>query len=236
MTFTTVTYWRGDTECTVPAQPTGNPHLFLAPFLDAFGEVCDGWYLLHQPTGRACGITTLSCDQLRRIAGVLARNGLDYSSPQLERYNSDDTYRDAYRAALREVEGVEPSPEVAPTTRESGIPRQALPFIAGRLEHYDKSGTAVSKSRRDTRDPERQLLLECMANAYATAYLLAALHRCDPDMADQVAASLADDWESDDTMAETVYGWRRELTAGKPLTLRGVPTPMPDELLSEVPR
>jgi hypothetical protein len=242
MTFTTVTYWLNGTEHTVPAWPTDNPHLVIVPYLDSFGCVVDGWYLLHKPTGMRCG-TDRSCYELRRIASILARDGLDYSSSDRAHYNSEThEYRAAYVAAVREVEGVEPSPEDEPTTRASGfkpggIPRQALPLIADSLEHfqeaYNKSVIEPVTSPDGTPNLEWRIQVDRQTYTYAVAYLLAVLHRCDSYMADQVAASLADDWAEVD-LVETVYEWRRELAAGKPLTLHGVPTPVSGELLSEV--
>lgn len=232
--FESVTYWHDDTQYTLPAEPTEHPQLYIAPTVRD-RQVQDGWFLLHRPTGRCVG-TSRPCGELRQIAGILVCGGLDWTSSDRAHYG-DGTYGDAWMGAVREVEAVYPSPEVAPTTG-NGIPRQALPLIESRLARVEwaanKSTSELIKLPDGSRNPQWRFLVDHLTSNYAIVYLLAALHRHDPYVADQVAASLADTWEAGETIEEWVSQWRDDLVAGRPLTLHGVPTPTPTDLLTPV--
>jgi len=217
----------------VPGILTGNEHLAITPNFNGLGQV-NGWVLRHVPTGRALsGYPCESSEGLDRVAARIAH--LDWSA---DAHPYGPEYLAAYSDALQEQEGVEPSPAEqphrVPFLGGKGLARQALPLMADVLDWwqhlYDQQQTTPVDLPDGT--PNREWTHQMMRGVelYGIAYLLGALHRYDEYAADQIAAALSDAWESGDSMGEWVWQWRRELAAGKPPTLPGVPTPAPTEL------
>lgn len=227
----------------VPAETTDNPHLVIAPAVDGRGLLCDDWRLLHLPTGMSLPTPLMSgVVDLRLIASAVA--DLDWSSPDPKHYASEDG-RDLgqkYRDAMRKAELAEP-PAVDPEDRKSGdIPHEALPMVSMFLDSYQRCHDRTSNEDHPryvpfelpdgTTNPEWGALIIRMCDAFTNSYVLAALHRTDPEVADSVASTLADWLESGET-GEWVWQWRQEIAAGKPPTLPGVPTPISGELFAE---
>lgn len=64
-------------------------------------------------------------------------------------------------------------------------------------------------------------------STWTNVYLWEALRRTDPDLADRVAADIADACDAGDSFGEWAWQWQTELAAGQPLTLPAMPV---DEL------
>lgn len=86
---------------------------------------------------------------------------------------------------------------------------------------WDKeSGMPTHESNPQARAAE--IALSC--EGYAEIYLLAVLRAVDPRVADIAARSLIANLDAGDTLGEWVSQWHEELTSGKSLTLRGIPS------------
>src|ERR1051326_6585984 len=66
-------------------------------------------------------------------------------------------------------------------------------------------------------------------DVFGMAYLLAALRRVAPDVADHATAFLAEQGAVGDSIGELVCQWQDELRKGEPLRLPAVPSPEPGD-------
>jgi hypothetical protein len=83
-----------------PAEATDNPHLAIVPARTRGVRRWEwwGWFVLHVPTGKA--VPLLSSAQIEVVRDMARRvAGLDWSSPDVERYKSSKYYWDACRTA-----------------------------------------------------------------------------------------------------------------------------------------
>lgn len=238
---------RGGESCPVAVlgEPTANPHLVVIPGVAHGLSWTGSFVLLHVPTGRS--VSTGDAVVLRDLAERLS--GLDWSF-------TDDPPADlraAVYAAVRAAAMTEPSGQEFPAhdawgrgEAGGGLPRLAQPLIAEFLDDYQSAHNRTvgpdaiplrvpDPDNPDGRpNPDWDHAIMAKVHDYGLAYLLAALHRIDPEVADSAAAALADAWDDGDGLGEWVYQWRQELAAGRPLTLPGIPGD-PGEILGRTP-
>lgn len=227
-------------------ETTANEHLSITPGFDEHG-FSGGYVLTHVPSGRAV-CAARAVDELREIAAKVAH--LDWSSADPETLVAE--VGEQTRAAIREVRfTAPPGTEVpahdawGPDGKGKGLKRLALPMIADFLASFQDAwnrqwgkngatpevpfylpGSETPENPRGVPNPEHHYLTVRLVQDYGLAYLLAALHRIDPEVADSAAAALADAWDSGDSLGEWAHQWATELAEGKPLTLYGIPSPV----------
>lgn len=227
----------------VLAEPTNSPDLAIAPTLgpeQLAVRWTGGFDIVHVPTGLALPGRWLSLYQLRMTVERIAH--LDWSSADPTTYKQGD-YATQVHAAIRQVELIEPEP--IPEDDPSRIPEAATPLISYLLRSYARLEAALwpaSSAKVDPpvkpinpTDPRWPLAVKANVDRYGLIYCLAALQRVDPAAANSVAAMLARAWESGDALAEWTWQWRKELDAGEPLTLHGVPSPEPKGVFADAP-
>lgn len=236
---------RGGRTVEVHAEPTSNEHLAITPNLDENGYT-GGFALTHVPSGR--WLCAGGPEELREIAAKVAH--LDWSSADTETLVAE--VGEQTRAAIRAVRFTDPpGTEVpahnawGPGGKGKGLKRLALPMLADFLADFQYAwnrqwgrngaapevpfylpGSETPEKPRGVPNPEHHYLTVRLVQDYGLAYLLAALHRIDPEVADSAAAALADAWDSGDSLGEWAYQWATELAEGKPLTLYGIPGPV----------
>ena len=113
----------------------------------------------------------------------------------------------------------------------------ALSTIAESLDQYlDRDMSAILALGNQARaalpedlgqEVDAHLLIgwsSAAAATYGVAYLLAVLHRIDPDAADVAARNLVAEWDAGDAMGERACEWRDALAKGEPLALLDFPS------------
>lgn len=234
---------------TVTGEPTANEHLAITPGLSEDGY-SGSFVLTHAQTGRS--VCAGHPDELRDIAGRVAH--LDWSSADVTALAA--AVGEETRAAIRAVRFTDPPGTELPAHdawgpdgKGKGLKRLALPMIADFLASFQDAwnrqwgrnsaapevpfylpGSETPEKPRGVLNPEHHYLTVRLVQDYGLAYLLAALHRTDPEVADSAAAALADAWDAGDSLGEWAYQWAEELADGKPLTLYGIPDPADDIL------
>lgn len=224
------------TDRTLPVQgePTAVPELFITPTRRRTGAYSGMFTLTHAPTGRS--VTSGQPSRLRQIAEKLV--GSDWS------FTDADSIPPATKAAalqeIRSADMTEPDSVELPahpswTSEGEGIKRAALPLAADMLAAFQWSWNKTMGSTsipawlpaegndRGVRNPEWDYHLHRQVDTYGLAYLLLALHRTDPEVADSAAADLADAWEAGDSLGEWAYEWAAALGRGEVPEVHGVP-------------
>jgi hypothetical protein len=97
------------------------------------------------------------------------------------------------------------------------IPRTADGLLALLMDQFQNSWNAAMDFTRPDKDITQHHAR--LVDLYGQIHLLAALRETAPEQADKVAASLADMWDSGDSLGEWVHQWRTELKTGRPLTM-----------------
>lgn len=228
----------------VLGEATANPHLIIAPCANADGALTGRFSLIHAPTGLA--VRTGDVSNLRALADKISHLG--WGTVERDTIANNPDMRQTVADAIRSVEmAVEPTGTELPAHDTwgpngggKGLPRQAVPLLRYLLDAAQRTfdrETRVplnipnpDKPGETKSNPEWFSMIEHRVDLYGLAYLLAALHRVDPEVSESAAASLADAWEYGDSIGEWVWQWREELDEGKPLTLYGIPAPVGDLL------
>lgn len=199
-------------------EPTQNPHLVIRPTRTEDGRYTGSWALVHLPTGKTVVGQRSGPQDWREVATRIAH--LDWATDDLTVLAG---HRATVWAALKAVAQTEPTAAEQPTTEEWGVrlPRAATPMLAMFLDEYQKHGDNLAPGMSDE---EFRRSAQWQVNLFTYFYLLAALQRLDPEIAESAAAQLADQWAAGEDMGELMGQWRQELEAGQPLTLPGIPT------------
>ncbi|MGI6797794.1 hypothetical protein [Gordonia sihwensis] len=250
MALTTVRIaFPGDVFQTVTAETTTNPNIVIAPAVRM--SAADGSIaldhdarpnLVHVPTGRTIFSTRSLGIPLAKAVEILSRHG-DWSQPApLTPEAQKACWQQLYAAADRDGW---PWPDWAGDQAQP-----ALSVIGGHLEEAIKQIDTFSPEVRqrhanyidsvtdidDAKEKIKTLLVMQTSREYTTTYglvyTLAVLHRINTTAADSVARELVAQWEYGDTLGERMWQWRNELENGTPLTLRGYPEAVAEELTS----
>ncbi len=194
-----------------------------------------GVKLVHTPTGR--GITSDAWLDLRVLAPALESLPLDWDD--LDGWTDEQKalpYAEARRlAASNSDDNGWPWPEWAGDEAMPALSMLAdsLDSAVGSYDRFSKISDLGKQARDILADSDLSKNIDAhlmhghssaTVNEYGLAYLLAVLHRVDPEAADRAARDLAAAWDAGDSMSEWVYQWRDELAQGRPLTLHGFPT------------
>lgn len=219
---------------TVSALPTGVDGLVITPAisLNPDGTMADfsGYStLIHAATGRS--IHHGSSYELRRIAAKLAEFDWTFTDP--DHFSGPDNAETLAKIkviirAEQTEQGDGSRIHLMGDSEEMATARGTAPAHTLLREHIDHWLTATKDSPRypdDANKAEVKTWYDHIAwtvEAYGVIYLLAALRKVAPDVADAAARNLFSAWDSGE-LGEWVYQWGDELTAGKPLTLYGIP-------------
>jgi len=104
----------------------------------------------------------------------------------------------------------------------------ALTLLREDLEWWPKHRKAIDEADFFNTNKEAwQSALACSVQSYSVTYLLAVLMRVDPQAADVAARQLTRELDAGDQLGEWMFQWARELDAGEPLTLHGIPAADP---------
>lgn len=223
------------TVMTVTALPTGVDGLVICPAvgLDAAGETAyfsGRCTLTHAPTGRS--IMHGDDHHLRTVAKDLG--GFDWTFTEVDHF-TDAAYADTL-AQIREViqkaqmgnSAYSRPIRLMGDSDEMAIARASKPAHTLLREHLDwwikhnENGPRWPKD--DNPDGIRAYHdhVSVSVEGYSVVYLLAALNKFSPVVADVAARNLMLAWDSGE-LGEWMYQWGQELTAGQPLTLHGIP-------------
>jgi hypothetical protein len=104
-------------------------------------------------------------------------------------------------------------------TENSQIPRRAETLLRMLMDDFQRlwDMTMAHPSKLD--GAERTYVIGRQVELFGQVYLLASLRKLDTHVANAVAAELADQWDTGDSLGEWMYQWRKELDAGRPLSL-----------------
>jgi hypothetical protein len=216
---------------TVQGVPTSNPHLAITPAVGGDDGYTGVWLLVHIPTGIAVHSAYMGGPAaLRRIADRVSH--LDWSSPDRGAHGDK---ANAVRLAIRADELTEPTAAEAPTDAYgSDIPRAAEPLIRMFIDQFQAACERMFGADKPKLTDEQWAWTSIrQVDTFGLAYLLAAIRKLDPEIADSAAAHLADAWGAGDSLGEWMWQWQQELNAGKPLTLRGIPSPINGPLFED---
>lgn len=227
----------------VLGEATANEHLVITPAVDSERRWSGLFVLLHVPTGRSVRVR-VDVAELRDIAERVSALDWSFTDPAAIPPGVVEATRAAIRAAgLTEPSGAEiPAHDDAwgPGGKGGGLPRLAVPMLRTFLNDFHEAAARTSgrgdgalpmrvpdpvdPSRPEVLNPEWSHAVDRKCDFYGLAYLLAALHRINPEIADSAAASLADAWDAGEELNEWAHQWRRDLAADRPLLLPGIPT------------
>lgn len=98
----------------------------------------------------------------------------------------------------------------------------------GWLAKADPIWEVLNRHRLVEVNPHYLIATQRLCDTFGTAYLLAALRRVAPQVADHASAFLAGEWATGEH-GEWVGQWRHEIEEGRPLRLPAVPSPEPAE-------
>lgn len=239
--FTTVIL--SDRDIVVTVERTDCPHLGIGPVISKDG-ITDAICLLHLPTGtylpQTLEMVLGGGETLRKLAAEVA--GLDWDFIDL--HGCPKATVEGYLAARRALEtasgerifqeypqgwGAGPDP----------IPGDAAAMVAWLLDGWqateDQMFNADNPDKLESSLPDGSpnpwwaMLSTRKVDVFGLAYLLAALQRVSPAVADHAAAFLAGQWAAGDSLGEWVWQWRHEIEQGEPLKLPAVPSPEPPD-------
>lgn len=220
-----------------PVEVTGDQvteHFAITPALTGDDDdpmFTGGACLTHIPTGRAI---TYSYSGLRGKAERLESLSIDWSAISAEnRISKEDAPK--VLAALNGPDDGEgwPWPEWAGDESTPALTALAQSLDRALERDYWDRANALAKEAAPHLDEELAKKLDAYVTSaasvvavseYGLTYLLAVLHRVDPDAADRAARDLVGAWDAGDTMGEWQWQWRDELGKGQPLTLHGFPS------------
>ncbi|MFI6959673.1 hypothetical protein ACIBJI_40180 [Nocardia sp. NPDC050408] len=239
MALTTITIYL--TEGHLPVHITGDQvteHFAITPAVkvrpDGSVTFTDhGRRLTHIPTGRM--VTASGFLDLRRFAEELEKLPIDWAQLQSARSLTKEQMRQV-KAVQRDLNSQDDSSW--PWPKWAGDQSQAaLSLLAARLDdavtymqRYDLIRSLTAEV--GAVDPELGRKVDAHMtgafignhiHSYGVIYLLAVLHRIDPDAGDRAARALVGAWEDGGALDEWIYEWRRELGDGQPLTLHEFP-------------
>ncbi len=240
--LTTITLRQVDGhEVSVTAEATASPHFAIAPEI---GIGPDGDQLLtgrlnlcHIPSGTVV-VREQSGLDFHAVIPILQRYGDWSSKPDFAPEQVADLRRELFAVVAQQNEEW-PWPKWA---GDASTP--ALSLLASQLDEAlngDQrrearraiaSHIADSELARKVESEFAWAAAESTTGTYGVIYLLAVLHRINPEAADRAARDLASAWEAGDSLGEWEYQWREELGHGNPLSLRGFPA---DELQALIP-
>lgn len=217
----------------VPAQATECPQLVITP---AVTHHADGALrfrgtlaLTHTPTGRRLVHSTYVTG-LEKLAAAL--KGFDWSFDDADHFTKPENADMV--AAVRDVvrtwqlDGGYSGPvSLWGDDEDKKAARNAAPALAllrEDLEWWPKHHKSIHESDLINTNKEAwQAALACSVQSYSVTYLLAVLMRVDPQAADVAARQLTRELDAGDQLGEWMFQWARELDAGEPLTLHGIP-------------
>lgn len=190
--------------------------------------------LTHAPTGRSAANGS-SVERLRGLASKLAPFQWDFTDPM--RFRDGHAHvdeRDRILAVIRDWEMAEDSGGPIAFSGDSDEmieARKSAPAETLLREHMDGFFTNERHRLENIKwdADNKSLFMASVAyscEAYGVIYLLAVLRSIDPAVADAAARDLVGAWECGE-FGELVYQWGEELTAGKALTLHGIPSANP---------
>lgn len=223
---------------TVPGQKTPCTHLVITPTVGKHSaggplELLGGLSLTHTLTGRSIANRQYAAP-LTELAERLSHFNWDFTDPDHFTKPENATEYEAVQTAWREwsmADAPGPTyyygePEDMQARREAD---PAGTMLGEQIEWWMKhskalmdntSGMPTYESNPEARRAEVALSCE----GYSHIYLLAVLRAIDPKVADIAAQSLVGDLDAGDGLGEWIWQWHEELTAGKPLTLSGIPS------------
>lgn len=243
--FTTVTL--AGTGVTVTAEKTACPHLVIAPGITRDG-LTGQLALVHVGTGRSLppplmgdkadlhAITEKVADLPWDFTDVDAITADDEPAKQLREQLRDEYY--AARRAVKFADG-ERILQAYPDGWQDDpqrIPGTADAMVKWLLDAYQATddrimGDGPGKIPLDlpdgTPNPAWTNAVMRKVDLFGMAYLLAALRRVVPEVADHATAFLAAQWDGGDSLGEWVWEWRQQVEKGEPLRLPAVPSPEP---------
>lgn len=191
------------------------------------GRTC----LTHTPTGLA-----ISHDQYgqRERAARLEAAQIDWALVSAENRISEED-RPAVLAALEEPDDDNgwPWPEWAGDESTPALTTLAKSLDRALDEDYWERARALREEAAEHLPDALSRKIDAYLTSassivavseYALVYLLAVLHRVDPEAADRAARDLVTAWDAGDSMGEWMWQWRDELGKGQALTLHGFPS------------
>lgn len=221
---------------TAQAQTTSCPFLVITPGVDAEGGFAGGFSLTHTLTGLRVGDYQENPRDLAVLAERLGELDWDFDDPEHFKRSENTDRLKAVQAAYWEWEKSHAyqgpihymmDPDDVKAAREND---PAGTMLAEHIDVWVKHAKALRDSECKTipsfaENPEaRAAHLARSCEAYGLIYLLAVVRAIDPSVADIAARDLVAQYDAGDTMGEWVYQWSEELAAGRPLTLRGIPS------------
>jgi hypothetical protein len=226
-----------DGPVTVTGERTDCPYLAIAPGFAKDG-VSGLLVLTHIPTGRRLPVLPIEKERLRKLAAAVAHLDWDFTDPA----GFTAETRDGFLKARREIEGAEGEEIFTEYPKNWGRGEDALPGDADAMVKWLLDGWQATHDQMHNRDHPRKISMDGpdgkpnwewiagsirQVDVFGMAYLLAALRRVAPDVADHATAFLAEQWAAGDSIGEWVWQWQDELRKGEPLRLPAVPSPEP---------
>lgn len=233
-----VTMNLADGPVTVTGERTECPFLAITPAFTKDG-VSDALVLTHVPSGRRLPVLPLEKARLRKLAAAVAH--LDWDFTELAGFTAET--RDGFLAARRKIESGEGEEIFAEYPkgwgRDGEIPGDAASMVRWLLDGWQATHDHMHSKDHPNKipmdGPDGKPNWEWIAGSlrqvdlFGLAYVLAALQRVNPTVADHVTAFLAEQWAAGDSLGEWVWQWRHEIEEGRPLKLPAVPSPEPAE-------
>lgn len=234
--FTTVVL--AGTGVTMTAEKTASPYLVITPVI-ANNGITEHLMLTHVPTGQSLpGLQFGDSAKLRELAENVAHLDWDFTIAADFPAETRSGYIEARRAiefaqgeqiARSYPEGWEDNPRRIPGTADAMV-RWLLDSFRAIDDHMGGKGPDRIPSDVDGKvNPAFIQASREKVDLFGLAYLLAALRRVAPEVADHATAFLAEQWDYGDSLGEFVWEWHQELEAGEPLKLPAVPSPEPAE-------
>lgn len=217
----------------VPAQATECPQLVITPAVsyreDGTLRFRGALALTHTRTGHRLVHSTYA-PGLEKLAAELKE--LDWSFDDRNHFSKPENadMAAAARDIIRtwQIDGGYSGPvSLWGDDEEAKAARNAAPALAllrEDLEWWPKHRRAIQEGDLfNTNKDAWQAALACSVQTYSVTYLLAVLMRVDPQAADVAARQLTRELDAGDQLGEWMFQWARELDAGEPLTLHGIP-------------
>jgi hypothetical protein len=104
-------------------------------------------------------------------------------------------------------------------TEDHKIPRRADALLRMLMDEFQRLWDLTNEYPAKVEGDKRTWIIGRQVDLFGLCYVLAALRQRDLQTANAVAAELADQWDYGDSLGEWIYQWRKELDAGRPLSL-----------------
>jgi len=221
----------------VPAQATECPQLVITPVVtyhaDGALRFRGTLALTHTRTGRNLVHSTYVAG-LEKLAAALKELDWSFDDPGHFAKPDNAEMAGAVRDVIRtwQIDGGYSGPvSLWGDDEDKKAARNAAPALAllrEDLEWWPQHRKAIDEGDLfNTNQDAWRSALECSVRTYSVTYLLAVLMRVDPQAADVAARQLTHELDAGDQLGEWMFQWARELEAGEPLTLHGIPAADP---------